>query len=298
MQGQDIKLRHEVSIYGIAGYSRLEYSFNRSVIPTTDIFLSGNKTSGGLGIGYAFALHPYINQGNIVTGIEMVSYTAVATANNITGSAPNRYSFNGRYEEMYFNSAITGYSEKQSVTYFQIPLMLEFRMPKFDKHKWYAAAGAKFGFVFANLSGFSGSYTAKADRLITTGYLPGREETLSDMPDNGFVNVANTSWKGDLDFGFNVSLTAETGLRWALTDQWGIYAGVFADYGLKNISPMKKTGAIVNYQESRPHAFSYNSIVNAQHPSGGTYVDKINLLSIGLKVKIGLRLKEKVKIKN
>jgi hypothetical protein len=291
MQGQEVKSRHELSIYGTGGYSNLEYTFNRTAMPPEREFVSkANKTSGGFGIGYTFSLYPYLQQWNIVTGAELALYSAEARANILSESSPNRYSFDGRYEEMFFNSAITGYSEKQSVTYFQIPLMLEFRMPKSDKHKWYMAAGAKFGFVFADVAGFAGKYTAKADRLVTTGYLPAGDKTLSDMPDNGFANLNNVSWNGDLDFGFNVSLTAETGLRWALSDCWGIYAGVFVDYGLKNISPMKNTGAIVRYQESRPQVFSYNSILTARHPSGEAYVDKINLLSIGLKVKIALRL--------
>jgi hypothetical protein len=269
----------------------LEYTFNRAAMPPeTEFVPKANKTSGGLGIGYTFSFHPYLQQWNIVTGAELSSYSAGGTMNAIAESSPNRYSSNGRYEEMLFNSVITEYSEKQKVTYFQIPLMLEFRMPKFDKHKWYVAAGAKFGFVFSDVARFAGNYTAKADRLVTTGYLPAGDETLSDMPDNGFVNIANTSWNGDLDFGLNVSLTAETGLRWALSDCWGIYAGIFVDYGLKNISPEKTVGSIVNYQETRPRAFAYNSVLTAQHSSGEAYVDKINLLSIGLKVKIGLRL--------
>jgi hypothetical protein len=281
-----------VSIYGIAGYSRLEYSFNRAVI-STDIFSSSNKTSGGLGLGYTFSLHPYINNGNIVTGVEMVSYSAVTTANSITESAPDRYSSDGRYEEMFFNSRITGYTEKQGVTYFQIPLMLELRFPKFDRHKWYVAAGAKFGFTLSDISRFAGSYTTKADGLLTTGYLPNKQETLSDMPEIGFVNMTNTAWNGNLDFGFNLSLTAETGVRWALTDLFGLYAGIFVDYGLMDISPVKTgVGGIVNRQETRPSAFVYNSVLLAQNPSGEAYVNKINLLSIGLKVRIGLRISE------
>jgi hypothetical protein len=292
MQGQDMKSRHELSIYGMGGYSQLNYTFNRAIIPATELGSSSGATTGGLGLGYTFSIHPDIQQWNIVTGAELSLYSAEARANSLSESSPNRYSFDGRYEEMYFNSRITDYSEKQSVTYFQIPLMVEFRMPEYDKHKWYVAAGAKFGFVFSDIAKFAGSYTTNADRLITTGYLPGRAETLSDMPDNGFANIVNTSWNGYLDFGFNVSLTVETGVRWALTDCWGIYAGVFVDYGLKNISPAKIPTVIVNYQESRPHVFSYNSVLTAQHPSGETYVDKINLLSIGLKVKIGLRIRE------
>jgi hypothetical protein len=171
--------------------------------------------------------------------------------------------------------------------------MLELLFPKFDKHKWYVAAGAKFGFVLSEISRFAGSYTAKADGLVTTGYLPNRQETLSDMPEIGFVNITNTAWNGNLDFGFNVSLTAETGLRWALTDYWGVYAGVFVDYGLMDISPVKTDyGGIVNRQETRPSAFVYNSVLTAQNPSGEGYVKKINLLSIGLKVRIGLRIKQ------
>jgi hypothetical protein len=187
------------------------------------------------------------------------------------------YSDAERTEDMFFNSLISNYRETQHARYLHIPLMLELRLPSNDKYNWFVAAGAKFGFAVSD------KYEATPDRLFTYGYFPETGQTFVNMPEHGFITRDRPSWQGNQGFGFDVSLSLETGLRWAITDRLRIYTGIYIDYGLNDIAPKKQNVDILSYQLATPETFAYNSVL-----SSTGYVDKMKLISIGAKLRIGL----------
>jgi hypothetical protein len=75
-------------------------------------------------------------------------------------------------------------------------------------------------------------------------------------------------------------LALEAGLHFSLGETTGLYTGLFLDYGLNNIQKSNDKH-IIEYQVSNASQFKYNSVLN----SG--MVDKVNLMSVGIKVKIG-----------
>jgi hypothetical protein len=277
-----LSAQHEFSIYGAAGSSYISYTLNAAAIPPGNgmVYSDGNSLQSGVGLGYTYSLTP---QWGLVSGLEIKYFTTTVDINSLDDRTKELYSYDGRTEDMYFNSLLYGFNERQRVTRLQIPLLAEYRFFAIgDDFVWFVAAGAKLGF---NLSG---KYEATANRLTTTGYFPESEQTLQNMPEHGFADRNNLSWSDKLnDFGFNLSFTAETGARWPVTQRLGIYAGIYFDYGYASVPAKLETG-IVNYQPDNRNTFAYNSILtSARQISGERFIDKINLVSIGVKLKIG-----------
>jgi hypothetical protein len=274
--------QHEFSVYGSTGYSYIDYSLNAAAISPENgsTYQTGGKLQSGVGLGYTYSFTP---RWGIVSGVELKYFTADAEVSNFADRAGMVYSYDGRTEEMYFNSSLSGFKENQKATILQIPLLAEYRFSIDDEGStWFVAAGAKFGF------GVSGKYTATANRLVTTGYFPEWEQTFRNMPEHGFVARDNVAWSDKLKFGFNASFTVETGARISLTPRLGIYTGIYFDLGSANILSKSTTG-VVSYRPDDPETFAYNSILRTtQQSSGEQFVIKINLLSIGVKLKVGI----------
>jgi hypothetical protein len=263
--------RHEVSIYGTFGWASLWHTS------------SGLSSSGesfdklGGGAGYTFFFHP---QWGITTGAEVAIFGTTMHGKKITGSVPETYSYGADTEPMYFNSKLKDYEETQRATYIHIPLLLQFQTAGY--HKFYMAVGAKAGFAL------SGKYEATAASLETSGYLPESAQTFTNMPNHGFTTVRKPSWTGTLDLGLNVALAVEIGARWAMGKHVALYTGLYADYGLLDVLP-EKTAGLVNYQPAKPTEFIYRSVLSAKKLSDDTvYVDKMNLFSMGIKVRLAV----------
>jgi hypothetical protein len=90
--------------------------------------------------------------------------------------------------------------------------------------------------------------------------------------------------KGTLSFGLNIAVAAEVGVKWTLAEQCLLYTGVYADYGVLNIAP-KASGALVTAPLDSKADFTYNSVLNAT-TGGARYVDKVNLPTVGIKIRI------------
>jgi len=279
--------KHEFTIYGMTGYSGLQYDLNPEAIASQNggTYSAGNDLTGGIGIGYTYS---FSQKWGLVTGAEYASFATTTKVDNISGRYQVGYSYGGRSEEMYFLSEVSRYKETQTARYIHIPLLVQYIIQnEEEKYKWYMTAGVKLGFSL------SGRYESQADKLTTSGYLPETAQTFTDMPEHGFLTVFTPAWKGTQTQGFNVALSAEAGLRVSLSDKWRhwrLYTGIYIDYGLTNISPPKTKTALVGYQAETPEIFSYNSIITAKQPNSGlVYVDKINLIAIGVKLKLGFR---------
>ncbi|GHT14429.1 hypothetical protein AGMMS4956_12220 [Bacteroidia bacterium] len=261
---------HEISAYGFGGLSTLQYKSAQGSVQL--------GVGGGGGVGYTYFFAP---QWGFNTGVEVALFNASANGAEITGSSKEIYDY-GRIEETYFNSTYNDYKEKQRAVYLQVPLMVQFQTGA--DNKFYAAAGIKVGVALA------GNYATTANQLVLSGYFPATEQTFVDVTEVGYdTQDPFTSQSGKLDFGFNLSLAAEVGARWRLSGYISLYTGLYVDYGLLNVAP-KKTSALVHRPSENLTAFAYNSLLTATLPAGNAYVDKMNLFSAGLKVKVAFGL--------
>jgi hypothetical protein len=267
------KAQHEISAYGMGGYSSLLYK-------ATDVNVSSGF-GGGFGIGYTYLLE---DNWGISAGLEMLFVGAQAEAQQLSGSfkttAPEP---SGTFVDMQLNSTYTGYKESHSATYLHIPLAGQWHTDGFgDYLDFYARAGVKLGF------GISGSYKLTADKLVTTGDIPAWLITLPNNPNHNFVTKANIDYTGELSFGFSLALAAEGGVKWQLADQWSLYTGVYVDYGVLNVAP-STSGALVQVPVDSPAAFTYNSLLTSSN-GGSRYADKVNWLSAGVRMRIAFGL--------
>jgi hypothetical protein len=257
--------KHELSIYGLGGYSPIGYTLDTN----------GSKksvTGGGAGLGYTININPSLG---IVTGIEMSTYGAEISFENIQGD----YSEGTNTDLFQFSYSLKNYKETQSITMFSVPIMAQYSLPLGKgSTKFYASGGFKLGFPIV----------AKTDitpgTVTTSGYYAHEEITYANLPQHGFVsNVEFPTVKKDLELGFSAALALETGIRFTLSDKIFLYTGVYFDYGLNNIQKINDKH-LLEYDASNETTYKYNSILNTNS------IDKINLLSAGLKLRISFAL--------
>jgi opacity protein-like surface antigen len=262
--------KHELSIYGLGGYSPIVYTLDRNGS------VSG-VAGGGAGLAYTFNVNSSFG---IVAGVEMTTCGAEASFDEIHDEYSAETIESSLYE---FSYTMNNYKEKQSVTVFSIPVMAKYGLPiDGGPARFYAAGGFKFGFPVS----------AKTDIApgTTTTSIYGADEQVryenADMPHNGLVhNAVLPNTKKDLELGFSATLSLEAGLGFTLTDKINLYAGAYFDYGLNSVR--KKNNRRLfrledHYEETSK--FIYNSVLD----TGLT--EKANLMSVGLKLRIGFKL--------
>jgi hypothetical protein len=190
--------------------------------------LSGDITAGALrpaavaaGVGADYSWF-FARQWGIGAGVEAAFPNAQLSSGNIA-PAPNAA------------SSLYKHTTRLYATYLRLPLWLRFRAPVW-RHWFHVAAGASLDLA-----------------------LTGHHRTETTVRTGNSTQTAVTT--GLLSFGHGASLIAETGLRWTLDSEWGIYTGAYAAYGLSDIMPAAGNDALRN-------------------------VERLNLLQVGVKVKI------------
>jgi hypothetical protein len=261
--GQQYDTKHELSIYGMGGYSPVNLALDGS----------GSKSGsmgGGAGLGYTFNVNSSLG---IVTGVEMGVYGTEVSFDNITGD----YLSGTDIQEMRFSYSLDGYSEKISITMLSIPLMAQYSLPLGGgSTRFYALAGLKLGFPAS----------AKTDitpgTATTSGHYTHENVEYENLPQHGFVdNLPLPKVKLKLKPGFSTALALEAGLRFSLTGSIRLYTGWYLDYGLNSI---QKTGNRhpLEYDPFNEREYKHSSLLNTG------LVSKAKLFSTGLKLKIGI----------
>ncbi len=273
--------RHEITFGGGGGISSLEYKLSE-----------GSHTmgwGGNFGAGYTFFFHP---QWGVGTGVEMAFYNAKA---KLPQKSSQQSGFTDEFGDSFILlSDFNNYEEKQRATYLNIPLMVQFQTTA--KHKFYAAAGVKFGIPLSgkyegegsyDISGYYPQYSGPNSQFIVG---PRGEE----YPIEGFGSYQYQGTAQDLSLKLAIMASVEAGVKWQLSDRWALYTGLYFDYGFNDIYDGDRDKQLVSYnndvRESGYVEMSQNSILGSSYSNDGvtqtTYADKLNLMAAGLKVKI------------
>jgi hypothetical protein len=262
--------KHELSVYGMGGYSPLSYSLTSNGV-------NSGGTGGGAGLGYTLNISPSLG---IVTGVEIAVYSSEASFDNLQGTDSEGTGM-GAFD---FSYSLKNYKEKQSVTLFSIPVMAQYGLPLGSgSTKFYASGGLKLGFPV----------NAKADLTsgVATTSIYGKYEDVEyenieyvNMTQHGIVtNESLPNASKDIDLGFSIALALEAGARFSLTDKIGLYTGVYFDYGLNSIQKVNDKH-LLEYDKDNETTFKRHSVLNTG------FTEKVNLMSIGLKIRIGFGL--------
>ncbi|MDR0866832.1 MAG: OmpA family protein [Candidatus Symbiothrix sp.] len=242
--------------------------------------IMGEKNSGVgevIGIGYTHFFSP---KWGISTGLDLEFYNAKTTIDNmyLKYKIPTPQ---GLVDNFYLQATYTGYEEKQNVTFLQLPVMLQMRIP-IERNFFYIAGGLKVGFPF------SGTYESTIQSLTTTGKSDYTGQLYENMPNHGFDTHTNIQPSGNLDLDIAYLLALETGMKWTLSEKCSLYTGIYLNYGLNDIN--KQTNQeLLAYNSNSPRAYQYNSLLHSQSEGNG-FVDKIYPFSVGIKIKLGIGL--------
>lgn len=259
--------KHEFLIYGGGAMSSLNYISKE---------MNVNKGTGGqFGVGYNLF---FSSSFGIGIGAEMSIYTSKALLDMLS----EKYAARDRYNESFeFRSKVYNYQEEQRATYINIPLMLNFQSS--GVNRFYIGLGAKVGLPV------SGQYKTSGATFVNSGYYKFENVEYTTQEFMGFGSFTGKEVKGDLSFKTACFATAEMGVKLKLHGGLLLYTGIYAEYGFNNILKNKAVRDFVEYNVASSSNFKTNSVLASQFDLNGTrttFVEKANLLSVGVKIKI------------
>ena len=205
-------------------------------ISNKDVTGDGNWTvTNGMGLnieaGYFAKFHPLIGYG---IGLSYSSYSTDITADpqNLDYSDTDD---DGDDYTMYIESSEL--SEKLQLSYFDIPIFLEFGNPNIDKIGFYGRVGVKISFPLSQK--FTPAGTASYE-----GFYDQYHVTLYDIPELGFYSDDDIYKNNEPTMSsVNVSALLSGGVTFPLSNYLILKVGANANFGLMEISGKKQTAA-------------------------------------------------------
>ena len=250
--------RSELSVYAGGGLSSLIYERERGY---------ANKGVGSLfGIGYTWFVSGRLG---IVTGVEASLYRSKFTSEERLGTY-NATNTTG--EQFEFRYDYQGFLEKQSALFLQIPVMAQLQTGRL-----FASAGLKIGIPLGI------KFDVTRANFSTSGTYMGYE--IPKDKDKGLYDFNETSYSGNFESAFLWAFAFEGGGQWFLGKRTNLYAGLWFDIALNNLSghqgvPPKEH--VVEYDPKVTGCLKYYSILETKN--------WINAMSAGLKVKLSFSL--------
>lgn len=221
----------------------------------------------------------FSGQWSLGSGAEFQIYNSRINLNQINGLSDARDAEGSNFQ---FRYEAKNYREDQSAFYVAIPLNLQFETGKSSGTSWYMNMGGKLAFPV------SARYQTKIPTLVTTGYYAEWNVELADPAFMGFGQWNDLrSDKSDFETKKAFLLSAETGIK--MHNRFFTYLGVYADYGLNNILTGNNEPAVIGYVTDNPTRFSYQSVTRSLDPEGAPWAGKLNLLSLGIKLRFVLK---------
>ncbi len=226
-----------------------------------------NGLGFGAGLQYAHFFGKHFGFG---LGAQYATYNATAVYDSEIRGELTVHPDNGR---QYIPIAkYNNWRERQTMNVLSIPLEIMYRTNLGEKCLLMLGVGAQYDMtVGANYAG-DGSYE-------TQGYFPSTNVTYNDLPEYGFSIYPNDR-SGKIDVNKNgVSVIADLGVDYMLSNNWGLYVGLYGSYGLTNLYDTKDAANELLITVGNGD-IEYNSTLASDR------VDAYNLLGLGVKVGI------------
>ena len=172
------------------------------------------------------------------------------------------------------NTAFTDYKERQNVGVLSIPVEVLFRKAFNDRCALIAGVGLSIDLPV------HGKYYTKGGTYATTGVFPALGDyTLSNMPEHGFSTYDNPQGAKVKNLAkAGASVIADLGTRVALSDNAGMYIGLYFGYGFTNLlkEELPNEMLLINPQNS--------AVIDYYGTFDSNETAKANLLRCGLKI--------------
>jgi hypothetical protein len=269
------QVQHEYQIVAGSGMSYLQYKLN-------------GKNSFGWGGNAGFAMnimfHKYVG---INFGVETACYNTKMKANGVEiqynawlddyfGKANKNYHYN-------LTTKLPEYSEKQHQQILQIPLALYLQTNTTGYARLYAMVGAKF--IVPLLS----KYSVTNATVDNYAYYPELGNTAYEGMYNhfsGFSHFEYKSFKNDLKLNVAVMGTVEIGSKFHIVNEFALYVGIYADYGLNDVRKKECTDFIAHEDGKLIGSnFEPNSLIMSKNGDGSDLVKRVVPFSTGIKLR-------------
>jgi hypothetical protein len=241
----------QFSVYGTAGISGLKYSPEGGTTSVSSGF--------GGGAGYSLALGSSWKAG---FAAEIATYSSEASFGTLSES----YKYGTGENESRVSYSLRDYEEKQNVTALSVPLTIQYQTD--NSIGLCISGGLKLGIPV------SAQASINPGTVYASGEYEYEGQTYIDLPQHNLPDGLKLSaTKSKIDLRYSVAATLEAG---ALIRKL-VYAGAYLDYGLNDMRKYKNRHALEYRSDS---SIVHNSILNTD------LVGKVNLFSVGLKIKI------------
>ena len=225
-------------------------------------------THFGMGIGVQF---DYSRSGATYDWVENAdnAISLIHPANNLT-----------YYPHAGFNS----WKETQTTMSINVPIELYWRAPMGERWFFLLGLGAQLDFPFkSEFKADDGSYSV-------SGYFPATNVEYRDLPAYGFTTY-NADESGDNEGlkKMGVSVIADLGFNYSLSNHWGFYFGLYGGYGITNLMDGTVSAPLLNAPDvttatsaAGPLVSDYNGVFNSNQ------IEELHRLNVGLKIGINV----------
>lgn len=168
-----------------------------------------------------------------------------------------------------------GWKESQTITTLSIPLEFYWRTVMGERWLFLFGFGAQLDLPL------KGSFTADDGSYELRGYFPSTGVEYRDLPGYGF-SVYNADESGDIKDlkSLGVSLIADLGFNYALSNQWGFYFGIYGGYGITNSLDKLSAEPMLVAPDGTTNVSDYNGVINS------VQTEEVHLFNVGAKVGI------------
>lgn len=176
------------------------------------------------------------------------------------------------------------WQETQTTMMVSIPVELYWRAPMGERWFFLLGLGAQLDLPLKS------EFVADEGDFSVSGFFPATNVEYRNLPDYGF-DTYKADESGDIENlkQMGVSLIADLGFNYAMSNHWGLYFGIYGSYGLTNLideasdQPMLQApDASSAGSTSGPLVSDYNGIFNS------TQIDEAHLFTVGAKIGINV----------
>lgn len=167
------------------------------------------------------------------------------------------------------------WKERQTIGLVGIPVEAFYRMLIGERWVFVGAIGFQLDIpVYGYYGATKGQYTTSGTFQALGSYL------ISDMPEHGFNTYDATFNSKIKNTALSLSLVADAGAQYALSDNWALYLGLYAGYGLTDMMGRNSAEPLLLLNAVDPSKLDYNGTFASNE------VNSLHLFRLGVKVGI------------
>ena len=169
------------------------------------------------------------------------------------------------------------WKETQTAMFLSVPVEFYWRAPMGERWFFLLGLGAQLDLPMKS------EFKADKGTYEVRGYFPATNVEYRDLPNYGFT-VYNANEKGDVKDlkQYGISLIADLGFNYAMSNHWGLYFGIYGGYGITDLNEKKSAEPMLDAPTGTTTVNAYNGVINSNQ------VDEVHLLNVGAKIGINI----------